>query len=153
MGSKRYILIYGAIGGVVLGLLVFLDVASVAVIGAGCLVALLIPLAVGFFVGRQSMAAPGAGLGQAILDSSMAAAWAGVVGGIVTTTISYYRELNVAVDDAVVEVESAIATAATTDLLSLILIGVLTVAIAYFMVGMVGGAIGAALAGNRRGPG
>lgn len=132
--GKQYLYIYGAIGGAVLAILRILEIVTIEKVAASCLIVLLIPLVVGFFGGRKTVQSPGVGMGQGLIDGGMAAVLTGVTGGTIGGVISFFRD-----------------TETTTDFFSVILIGVVVLSIACFMMGLIGGAVGAALSGGSGG--
>ncbi len=141
---KQYHLVYGGIGAVVLILLSVLGVYNASSgFGVGCLISLLIPLVIGALIPRAAKQVPSSsgqpkGTGQLALEGGIAAGIAGLLGGLVTSIIGYVQANNALSSIGGIGGASA-------DIISILLVGVVVLAIIYFILGLVGGFVGSAM--------
>jgi hypothetical protein len=147
---KQHLLQWGLIGAVVLFVVsLIFNVDPQGGVSLGCLVSLLVPLVIGYL-------ASGAGvtrgtvttMGQGAVEGGIAAGIAALVGGTANVLIGYFRA------------QSELTAAGLGDfggvvggnLISLLLTGVVILAIVYFVLGLIGGVVAVSMRGGAAKP-
>jgi hypothetical protein len=136
---KQHLLKWGGIGAAVLvAVSLLFNVDPEGGFSLGCLVSLIVPLVVGYLASREGVAnGTVASMGHGAVEGGIAAGLAALIGGTLNVLIGYFRAQSELSAAGLSGFESTLGSS----VISLLLSGVIVLAIVFFILGLIGGVV------------